>query len=181
MVKSAKPCLVVMKGREPMMGREGGPGFSWWKFLHSENLTWLNNPFITVTFKQQLAVFHVTRISCKNKWKQRERSLLLCNPNGILQLVFFCLSGKPKTTETLVLCTVPLSDLETTYTFTKLHAFCRLCSSTFTNCGLEEGFSSASGGGWASGGGLERSEVAEQPSHCDESLKIKDLILDTVE
>ena len=32
MAKSAKPCLMVMKGREPMMGREGGPGFSWWKF-----------------------------------------------------------------------------------------------------------------------------------------------------
>ena len=40
--KSANPCLVnpcLMKGKEPMMGREGGPGFSWWKLFDLKTLS----------------------------------------------------------------------------------------------------------------------------------------------
>ena len=42
LAKSANPCLVnpcLMKGKEPMMGREGGPGFSWWKLFDLKTLS----------------------------------------------------------------------------------------------------------------------------------------------
>ena len=47
MAKSARPRLMVMKGREPIIGNDGGPSFSWWKL----NIFFANSCF-------EMSMFH---------------------------------------------------------------------------------------------------------------------------
>ena len=78
MAKSARPRLMVMKGREPIIGNDGGPSFSWWR----PNV-FIENSFFKMSmfhyFLRQLVKNYPFLLSPTEAWRKTLLLLLVVN------------------------------------------------------------------------------------------------------